>query len=173
MCHFGSFARPSRCRSDSCSLSGRNVGPSSWLGLLPVAPVPVSDASFRSPPRCCSDSYSLFGRNVGPSSWSVLFPVAPFPLATLRFGLFIPSGHENVSPPRASISPPGSGSSRSFSITIKRPSGLEESFLLIIMSSKRMTIMMASPLIVEINFQRLLRNIVRSFPSLLRDMESP
>nr|CAD1833375.1 unnamed protein product [Ananas comosus var. bracteatus] len=93
----GSFARPSRCRSDSCSLSGRNVGPSSWSGLLPVAPVPVSDASFRSPPRCCSDSCSLSGRNVGPSSWPALLPVAPFPLATLRSSLFIPFGHENGS----------------------------------------------------------------------------
>ncbi|OAY84796.1 hypothetical protein ACMD2_20866, partial [Ananas comosus] len=36
-------------RSDSCSLSGRNVGPSSWSHLLPVTPIPVSDASFRSP----------------------------------------------------------------------------------------------------------------------------
>nr|CAD1819508.1 unnamed protein product [Ananas comosus var. bracteatus] len=33
------------------------------------------------------------------------------------------SSSPTASPPRASISPPGSGSSRSFSITIKRPSG--------------------------------------------------
>nr|CAD1830272.1 unnamed protein product [Ananas comosus var. bracteatus] len=92
-----SFAHPSRRRSDSYSLSGRNVGPSSWSHLLPVAPVPVSDVSFRSPPRCRSISCSLSGRNVGPSSWSSLLPVAPFPLATLRFGLFIPSGHANGS----------------------------------------------------------------------------
>nr|CAD1826151.1 unnamed protein product [Ananas comosus var. bracteatus] len=44
-----SFARSSRCRSDSCSLSGRIVGLGSWLDFLASRPFPLATLRFVRP----------------------------------------------------------------------------------------------------------------------------
>ncbi|XP_020087322.1 uncharacterized protein LOC109709477 [Ananas comosus] len=73
----------------------------------------------------------------------------------LRFGLFIPSGHENAIPPRASSDP-----SAGFDFTSRK--WIEQKLLDYSQEAERFGVM-ASHLIVEINFQRLLRNICEKF----------